>query len=103
MSPINFTSRKLIVAGSSVLAIGVAGLIYANNAPYYCASMPRAYWLSPLEVEWRLKEQGYRVAQIKIIDDRCYAIVARDEKGNFVDLVMHPATSDILYRSTPKK
>jgi len=101
MLPVKLNPWKVAWIGSSLAVLVTSGVYWSQSGPY-CAVMPRAYWLSPLEVEWRLKEKGYRLAQIKVVNDRCYSIVARDTMGNFVDIVMHPATSDILYKSTPK-
>jgi hypothetical protein len=66
------------------------------DANPFCASVPRQGWISAEEVSMRLMEIGFRLVRLRMADDKCYAIVARDVDGKIHDLVMHPVTSEIM-------
>lgn len=62
----------------------------------HCATAPRDGWISWLEVQDRLKEQGMRLVQLRIGDDRCYAITALDGHGEYMTMLMHPVSGKIV-------
>ncbi|HRJ68392.1 MAG TPA: PepSY domain-containing protein [Beijerinckiaceae bacterium] len=85
---------KLIAAASASLA-ALAG-VGVSLWPQTCTSTPPRHWLTPLEVEARLRESGLKLQSLRTGDDRCFAVVARDRQGRLRDLVVNPADGMIV-------
>lgn len=62
----------------------------------FCAAVPRTAWLSQTEVKLRLSELGFTLVQLRMADDRCYAVVVKDNSGRSHDLIIHPVTAEIV-------
>lgn len=83
----------LFAAGFAVVV--TAHVVTAAFAPS-CASQPRSSWLSSYEIGLRLQQRGYEMVRLRMGDDRCVDIVARDKKGQFVDLLVNPFNAEIV-------
>jgi Peptidase propeptide and YPEB domain len=59
----------------------------------FCAHAPQSQWLSIREVEQSLKEAGYTMLSLKITENRCFAVTARDKAGESHALVLHPVSA----------
>jgi Peptidase propeptide and YPEB domain len=87
------TMMRPLLAGAVIL--GSVGYLYATSRPF-CSYQPRSFWLSALEVELYLKQLGLKMLRLRIDDDRCYAVVARDSLGQFRDVIMNPVTAEVV-------
>lgn len=92
-----FLNRKRVAALAAV-ALGVpitAHMVTAAFAPS-CSSQPRASWLSSYEIGLRLQTRGFEMVRLRIGDDRCVDVVAKDKDGRFVDLLVNPFNAEIV-------
>lgn len=94
-------SSRRIFAGA--LALGLINLSAAtagatSGSGPHCASLPRIHWLSAEEIGERLRAAGLEVVRVRLADDRCYAVDARDEVGKLRRLLVHPVSADIIAR-----
>jgi hypothetical protein len=92
-------SSRRIFAGALVLGFvnlnaGFAGAVTGFNP--HCASVPRINWLSAEEVGDRLRAAGFEIVRVRLADDRCYAVEARDEVGRLRKFLVHPVSADII-------
>jgi hypothetical protein len=67
-----------------------------------CAGGSRSGWISWVEVEARLREQGLRLTQLRISDVGCYDIASIDTRGDQHIVRMHPVTGKIVNRVVVK-
>jgi len=58
-------------------------------------NVPRAQWLSPLEITGKLVDKGYKVREIET-DDGAYEVDMVDKNGVRMEVHVHPATGEIL-------
>lgn len=79
--------------GSSVL---LAASTARSEYNPFCASAPRAHWLSHEEIKERLKESGFRLVRLRMADDRCYAVLVKDDRGRSHDFIIHPVTAEFV-------
>lgn len=70
--------------------------VVAHAPNTLCVTSPRDGWISWLEVQDRLKDQGMRLVQLRIGEDRCFAITALDTRGEYLTLLMHPVSGKIV-------
>lgn len=93
-------SRRRAVAGLVMLGLAGSGHEAVTQAGRvavpFCASVPRAPWLSSGEVGEKLRERGFEMVQLRLADDRCYAAIVRGPDGRRRDLIVHPVTAEIV-------
>ena len=78
-----------------------APVVVAPTGPHpFCPSHPRTSWLSVVEVEIILKQRGFDLVQIRMVDDKCYAVSTRNSTGQIRDFFLHPVTAEFI-RQTP--
>ncbi|HRK24393.1 MAG TPA: hypothetical protein PLQ11_05515 [Beijerinckiaceae bacterium] len=80
------------LSGSLIVAFGV----YAYWGEQPCTRIPPRHWLSPLEVEIRLRDAQLRMEAVRTTSNRCYETVARDVYGMRHIMVIDPADGSIL-------
>ena len=74
-----------------------APVVAAATGPHpFCPSHPRTSWLSVVEVELILKQRGFELLQIRMVDDKCYAVSTRDRAGQVRDFFLHPVTAEFI-------
>jgi Peptidase propeptide and YPEB domain len=64
-----------------------------------CSSLPRSAWISWLEIESMLRDRGFRLVELRITDQRCYAVVGLDARGDRYSFQMHPVTGEVMSKS----
>ena len=69
--------------------------VLALHMPH-CNSQPRMSWLSAGEVGHHLQQLGFQLVQIRMAEDKCYAVRVRHADGRLIDLIMHPVTAKIM-------
>ncbi len=77
-------------------AMVLLGLAYrpSLSAPAgFCVHVPQSQWLSAREVEESLKEAGYTMLTLKVNENRCLAVTAKDLTGQSHALVLHPVSA----------
>jgi hypothetical protein len=77
-------------AAATILGLG------AVTWPQDCTSTPPRHWLTPLEVEARLRESGLRLQSIRQDESRCFSVVARDGQGRVRSLTVNPADGSVV-------
>jgi hypothetical protein len=87
--------RLLALAGVALLVPITAHMVTAAFAPS-CASQPRSAWLSSYEIGLRLQNRGFEMVRLRMGDDRCVDVVAKDKQGRFVDLLVNPFNAEIV-------
>lgn len=87
--------RAVAIAAAGFAVIVTAHVVTAAFAPS-CASQPRSAWLSAYEIGLRLQQRGYEMVRLRMGDDRCVDIVAKDKQGQFVDLLVNPFNAEIV-------
>lgn len=85
-----------LFGAAAAIAIGPGMAAERAAASPFCASSPRAAWMSAFEVEASLKQLGLVLLQLRIADDRCYAAMVKDGEGHTRDLILHPVTAQIM-------
>ncbi|MFN9944385.1 MAG: PepSY domain-containing protein, partial [bacterium] len=65
--------------------------VYADDACF----APMADWQPRAAVVELAKSKGWTVGRIKI-DDGCYQIVGRDAEGRRIEVLVHPATLEVI-------
>lgn len=85
--------KLLAAAGLTLAALLGAGIAFW---PDTCTSTPPRHWLTPLEVEARLRESGLKLQSLRTGEDRCFSVVVRDRQGLLRDLVVNPADGAIV-------
>lgn len=64
-----------------------------------CSALPRSAWISWLEIEAMLRDKGMRLIELRITEQRCYAVVGLDAKGDRYSFQMHPVTGAMISRT----
>jgi hypothetical protein len=80
-----------------VALLGVAAPILSRAQPTEpCTALPRAGWISWVEVEARLRDRGIRLTQLRISDLGCYDLSGTDTRGDQHVIRMHPVSGQIM-------
>ncbi|MBN8534164.1 MAG: PepSY domain-containing protein [Rhizobiales bacterium] len=89
--------RSIRVSAFVVMGI-VLGLSWPGSlrAAPICTHLPRFGWVSAEEVEAFLERAGFRLLRLRITNEACYAALVRNERGQILELRIHPATSQIM-------
>lgn len=66
------------------------------QADNYCSRIPRALWLSSTEIREELQQRGLKLEQIRFADQKCYAVRVLKADGRREELIVDPATGDIM-------
>ena len=81
----------------------IAGIFMLSSAPamaqganVHCAAPKRSDWLSWLEVENRIKLRGMRLVRLRINDEQCLNVLAINGHGQYMALLVHPVSGEIL-------
>jgi|GEM_PF-2872679 len=75
-------------------AVFMLASAYATDR--FCPSLPGSSWMSWVEVESRLKDQGLRMVRLRISEDRCYDVMVIDGHGQNHTLLINPVTAKII-------
>ena len=84
--------RAIGITALSCVAI-VSWLIALDET---CTKTPPRHWLSPLEIELRLREEGLAVQSVRTDEARCFQVIARDRSGTLHSMVINPADARIV-------
>lgn len=85
--------KTLVAAGVSFAALFAGGAAFWPDS---CTSTPPRHWLTPLEVEARLRETGLKLQSLRAGDDRCFTVSASDKSGRTRSLIVNPADGMIV-------
>lgn len=85
-----------VLAVIPVLICSMAGAALAQGANVHCSAPMRSDWLSWLEVENRVKGRGMRLVRLRINDEKCLNVLAIDGHGQYMALLMHPVSGEVL-------
>ena len=96
-----FSRRKYGYIRVSLLSLAamaafLPGPVQAQNSNIHCTAPMRSDWISWLEVEKRIKGQGMRLVRLRINDEKCLNVLAIDGHGQYMALLMHPVSGEIL-------
>jgi hypothetical protein len=80
--------RSLIT--TALFCLAASGSAYAQHAEK-CEPIPKAEWKPQAELERKLTDQGWKVSRVKI-ENGCYEVYGKDEKGRKVESFFHPKT-----------
>lgn len=80
----------------AMLALTGVGPLAAQDPPL-CTHLPRYGWISLEEIEAKLREAGFKLLQLRITNQACYAAWVENATGLVFELRVHPASGDILY------
>lgn len=69
---------------------------FQAQADNYCSRIPRALWLSSSEIREELQQRGLKLEQIRFADQKCYAVRVLKADGRREELIVDPATGDIM-------
>lgn len=81
----------LVLAGG---LLGAAGSAFASDDETQL-NVPRDKWLTVTQVTEKFTAQGYDVRQVKI-EKGAYEVYAVAKDGKRVEVLVHPATGEIL-------
>jgi hypothetical protein len=84
--------KKYLIATTLVLGIGGAGVALADDDD---CQVPMADWQPREAVQQMAEAQGWTVRRIKT-DDGCYEIKGRDADGREIEVIVDPATLEIV-------
>lgn len=73
---------------------GVAGSVFASEAETQL-NVPRDKWLTVTQITEKFTSQGYDVRQVKV-EKGAYEVYAVAKDGKRVEVLVHPATGEIL-------
>lgn len=76
-----------------VLVAGLGGWYAASDA--VCTRIPPRHWMSPFEIELRLREADIRVQSVRVTENRCYDVIGRDKYGSQFVYLINPADGQI--------
>ena len=63
---------------------------YAHG-PVECPAVPQTEWKPQMELQAKLKSEGWKVRQVKTYHN-CYEVYGTDDKGERVEAFFHPTT-----------
>lgn len=84
--------RAIGLTALSSVAI-VSWLVASDDS---CTKTPPRHWLSPLEIELRLREDGLAVQSVRSDETRCYQVIARDRSGALHAMIVSPADARVV-------
>ena len=82
-----------------ILAGGFAATASAaTQSPFdpYCARIPRTHWLSSSEIAHELSQRGLQLVQIRLADQKCYAVRVQNAAGKREELILDPMTGEVI-------
>ncbi len=82
----------IAVGGLVLSALGVGTTFWSDG----CTTTPPRHWLTPMEIESRLRENGLKLQSMRADEDRCFAIVASEKNGKLRAILVNPADGTIL-------
>jgi hypothetical protein len=86
-----------LLLGSAVLAPALMTPALAQSGfDPYCARIPRVHWLSATEIRSELEQRGLRLVEIRLADQKCYAVQVRNADGRREDLLLDPMTGEVM-------
>lgn len=62
----------------------------------YCARIPRVHWLSSSEIAQELQQRGLRLVEIRLAEQKCYAVRVENAAGKRQELILDPMTGDVM-------
>ncbi|MFY8114366.1 MAG: PepSY domain-containing protein [Rhabdaerophilum sp.] len=62
----------------------------------YCSRLPRVNWLSSSEIAQELQQRGLQLVEIRLADQKCYAVRVQNAAGKREDLILDPMTGDVM-------
>ena len=83
--------KQLLSVAALVLAAAATPAL-AQHAER-CEPIPKEEWKPQAELERKVTDMGWKVSRVKI-ENGCYEVYARDEKGRKVEAFFHPKTFD---------
>lgn len=90
-------SRVILRILYGIALLGVAAPVVGRAQPSeLCTGLPRAGWISWVEVESRLRDRGLRLTQLRISDQGCYDLSSTDTRGDQHVIRMHPVSGHIM-------
>jgi hypothetical protein len=87
------TTLTICAALLSITCLAPAA--YAGVHAEKCDPIPKEEWKSQAELEKKLTNQGWKVNRVKI-ENGCYEVYGKDEKGAKVEVFFHPKTLDVV-------
>lgn len=85
-----FLIPAVLVAG----LLGAAGSAFASGDKAQ-PNVPRDKWLTVTQITEKFTAQGYDVRQVKV-EDGAYEVYAVAKDGKRIEVLVHPATGEIL-------
>ena len=87
--------KKFLISASLAAALfGLAGSAFASEDGSEL-NVPRDKWLTVAQITEKFTAQGYDVRGVKI-EDGAYEVYAVAKDGKRVEVLVHPATGEIL-------
>ena len=82
------------------LLLAGAGIASAHG-PTTCEAVPQAEWKPQMELQSKLKTEGWKVRQVKT-HNNCYEVYGIDDKGERVEAFFHPKTFERVAEADSK-
>lgn len=89
--------RRLLIGSTFTLACGLA----SAHGPTECQPSPQAEWKPQMELQAKLKSEGWKVRQVKTYHN-CYEVYGIDDKGERVEAFFHPKTFERVAEADSK-
>lgn len=87
--------RKFLIATTLTAGLmGVAGSAFASDDDTQL-NVPRDKWLTVAQITEKFTAQGYDVRQVKV-ENGGYEVYAVAKDGKRLEVLVHPATGEIL-------
>lgn len=86
--------KFLIPAVLAAGLFGVTGLAFASEDEAQL-NVPRDKWLTVMQITEKFTAQGYDVRQVKV-EKGAYEVYAIAKDGKRLEVLVHPATGEIL-------
>lgn len=85
----------------STLLLGAAAGAWAGPQ---CTDRPEAEWLSPAQMDQRLKALGYvdDVRRLHVSKGRCWEIYGHNRSGQAVEVYFHPLSGAIVQETVKR-
>jgi hypothetical protein len=85
---------KSAYALAGVVVVGLASWLALSDET--CTRIPPRHWLSPLEIEMKLRDGQFKLESMRTSDYRCFDVIARDAYGVRYTLTVNPADGQIV-------